>query len=105
MSSFDSGLFLLESIIDSLRKSLEQYATLPNARTAYIERQNKLITELCNSFNMLNTLSYHEVWERIEQSIKNIEAKDGEIHGHNIIIRFKPEGNNFSLINYDPFNK
>ena len=80
----------LEQIIEELRAELLRYAGRENAKPAFVEKQNRLIADLCTIHNDLDCLDMFELWSDIEQKMKDLEKLDPQIDSHCIVIQIKP---------------
>ena len=82
------------SVIEQLQKDLERYAQFPQAKPAYIQKQNAVITQLCNIFNYFNSFEYLIHWYNIENAIQKIEQTSNHHSGYYITLVTNPNGNN-----------
>jgi len=93
----------LENIILKLRDELKRYVLKPDASELFIEKQNQLISDLCNIYNSFEQMRCYELWMDIERRIDALEKKDPQLNAHVIIIHTKPAGSNYSYIDINPF--
>lgn len=95
----------LEQIIEELRAELLRYAGRENAKPAFVEKQNRLIADLCTIHNDLDCLDMFELWSDIEQRMKDLEKLDPQIDSHCILIQMKPgQAKHSSFIDIKPGN-
>lgn len=89
---------ILNQVIQKMIKGLENYVLRQDANPKFVESQNQQIKTLVAIYNSLpdSTEGGRFLW--LENEITRLENCDPTISGHNIIIRTKPSGNNFSLI-------
>ena len=95
----------LGELIDTLNQELKLYAARSQPNMGYISKQNAHIQQLTHIYNCFDSLEYHEVWLRIEATMKYIEQQDPNTHGHNIKIHTKPNAKNFAFIPYNLFEE
>lgn len=88
----------LENIIQKMIKGLEIYALRQDAKQGYIDDQNSLIQALVAVHRSLKDETPTLTYSWIEEEISLMERRDPYLSGHNIILRTKPTGSNFSLI-------
>lgn len=93
----------LEEIIAKLSEDLRRYAQKADANPQFVEKQNKLIHDLCAIYNDLDCLDRFDMWSDIEQRMKELEALDPQIDSHCIMIHLRsgPVRNN-SFIEIKP---
>lgn len=89
---------ILQEVIAKMIKGLENYASRKDARQAFVDQQNELIKSLVTVYNSYPEPEEGNRFSWLEQEIFLLENLDATISGHNIILRTKPKGHNFSLI-------
>ncbi|MEI6766903.1 MAG: hypothetical protein WCM76_14835 [Bacteroidota bacterium] len=85
-----TSLSKLEEIIAMLTDDLRRYAQKEKANQQYVQKQNKLIQDLCGIHNDMDCLNNVELLSDIEQRMKELEAADPQIDSHCILIHRKP---------------
>lgn len=93
----------LESVINQLTAELQLYAKRPQPNVAYIDKQNLLIQHLTEIYNGITALQHYDAWLRIETRMQQLLQHDSNLCGYYIHLRTQPQGNNFALIEYNPF--
>lgn len=89
---------VLKEVIQKMIKGLESYVLRPDASPKFVDSQNELIKILVAIYNSLPDFTEGGKFSWLEKEISRLESCDPTISGHNIIIRTKPLGDNFSLI-------
>ncbi len=97
------GLFQLQSVIETMEQNLQRYALQPQAKSGYIDAQNKIIARLYDVYNSVMNQRFYPIWIQIEAMMQQIEQKSEEITEHHIHIKTRPEKGHFSLITINPF--
>lgn len=90
-------------VIDQLAAELQLYAKRPQPNGAYIDKQNLLILRLTEIYNGIAALQHYDAWTALETLMKRLQQTDPNISGYYIQLRTQPQGNNFALIEYNPF--
>lgn len=79
-------------------KDLQFHASKPNPSQNFVNHQNELIKGLIGVYNSFPDTMVGGRFLWLEQEILQIENTDPSISGHTIILRTKPNGDNFSFI-------
>lgn len=98
MLSTHSQKLILQEVIAKMINGLENYARRKDARQGFVDQQNELIKSLVAIYNSFPESEEGSRFYWLEQEIFLLENLDPTISGHNIILRTKPKGHNFSLI-------
>lgn len=91
-------------VIDQLAADLQLYAARQQPNYTYMDKQNMLIRHLTEIYNGITALQHYDAWTAVETRMLSLVRQDANLCGHTIHLRTKPDGNNFSLIEYDPFS-
>lgn len=102
-SSPQAALDDLESVINTLTEELQLYAQRPQPNGAYLDKQNRHIHRLTDIYNGITALQHYDAWTALETLMKRLQQTDPNISGYYIHLRTQPQGNNFALIEYNPF--
>lgn len=76
----------LKIVIENLIINLQRYAQKENANQAYIDIQNKLISDLVEINNRYFGLKYFDVWQKAENKILELEKIDSSLNSHHIVL-------------------
>lgn len=86
------AIIRLNSIIEAKRNELAAYATRPDARDTYINRQNALLAEITTARNAIPPLIYPEMWLYLETENNRLARIDPNLGGLSCDWRVRPSG-------------
>ena len=93
-------LSIIEQIIDSQQRSLNNYANKPNANQNFINDKNDEIALLIDVFNFFSDDDLSAFWADAEEIIKNLKVKDPEIGIIKISILIDRTKNQLAIIDF-----
>lgn len=95
-------LSILEEVIEGLVKNYQELEEKEGKYIDYrLQKNKKLISDLCKVHDSLAFLKRHDTWAMIEASMDRLLKKDPSLSGFMFRIRTKMDGERFACLMWD----
>lgn len=82
----------LEVFIKERIGELEVYSLRPDAKGAYLSRQNEQLSRLTEICTNLESLQYYDLWVLVESEWRKLERQDSNFGGIAVELSTRPNG-------------